>query len=623
MISSKHKQLVPDDHLHDPPVADRDIRPAGTVDDSGLDDSGRDIPPAGTVDDSEKETANQRARHSTSVTQRKQMKIEEMRESHGVLPPCNCKRKCMNKFSEEQRAKINTEFWQLNWNERKLFVINSVRHSKVGRRTSGSQSQRSVTLHYVLNSGTESVVVCKVFYLTTLGYVKSNDWFVHHALKSIVTGDNCIAPKPDGRGRAPAPNKIDRAVIINHIESYHPCVSHYRRKHAPNRRYLPSDISIHSMHVDFKSRHGDICSYDLYRKVVKEMNISFTRLGHEECEQCEGFAMHNREHTQENLCDSCELCQTWKSHIEKAKRSRSEYDKDRDSQDVASPVFSADLQKVIMLPRMESFKSVVFTRRIIALNESFVPLGTKGGGKEIPMAVLWHEGIAGRKKEEIISAFYSFFLYKRDQRVVTLWLDNCAGQNKNWALFCFLVYLVNSSETNTEIIRLKYFEPGHTFMSADSFHHQVEKSLGDKVYDFNDYVSCVESANKGKVCVKSMQTNDFYDWVDFSSTYKLNRITPRPYLADIVYVEAMRGKNSLLYRTDFDGPDITLNFLNARATKSGIPKPANRTKARGIPVDKKNDIIAKLGHLMPQNRLLFWQNIDTSDVSDLITDTAE
>jgi len=63
--------------------------------------------------------------------------------------------------------------------------------------------------------------------------------------------------------------------------------------------------------------------------------------------------------------------------------------------------------------------------------------------------------------------------------------------------------------------------------------------------------------------------------------------------------------------------------LNARATKSGIPKPANRTKARGIPVDKKNDIIAKLGHLMPQNRLLFWQNIDTSDVSDLITDTAE
>ena len=130
-------------------------------------------------------------------------------------------------------------------------------------------------------------------------------------------------------------------------------------------------------------------------------------------------------------------------------------------------------------------------------------------------------------------------------------------------------------------------------------------------------MSCVESANKGKVRVKSMQTNDFYDWVDFSSTYKLNRITPWPYLSDTVHVEAMREKNHMLYRTDFDGPDITLNFLNARATKSGIPKPANRTKARGIPVDMKNDIIAKLGNLMPQNRLLFWQNIDTSDVSNL------
>ena len=149
--------------------------------------------------------------------------------------------------------------------------------------------------------------------------------------------------------------------------------------------------------------------------------------------------------------------------------SKYEYDKDRDTQETINPVYSADLQKVIMIPRMESFKSVVFTHRIIALNESFVPVGTKSSC--LPVAVLWHEGIAGRKKEDITSAFHSFFLHRRDQKLITLWLDNCWRQNKNWALFSFLLYTINSTETITDVIRLKYFEPGHTFMSADSFHH--------------------------------------------------------------------------------------------------------------------------------------------------------
>ena len=163
-------------------------------------------------------------------------------------------------------------------------------------------------------------------------------------------------------------------------------------------------------------------------------------------------------------------------------------------------------------------------------------------------------------------------------------------------------------------------------MYADSFHHQEEKSLRErhKVYDFDDYVCCVQLSNSGRVTTKPMQVEDFSDWPDFSSTYKLNKQVPRPFLSDMVFVEAKRGCNTLVYRTSFDGPNIVLNFLNARATKSGIPKPACRVTPRGIPVDKKGDIIAKLGRLMPTSRQLFWQNIPTSDkVSDLVSDTSE
>lgn len=103
---------------------------------------------------------------------------------------------------------------------------------------------------------------------------------------------------------------------------------------------------------------------------------------------------------------------------------------------------STDFQKVIMLPRAEMFKKVIFTRRIIAYHESFVPVGKVSSHK--PVACIWHEGITGRNKEDSISTFYIFLKTKRNIPVIKIWLDNCASQNKNWCLFSFLVNVVNS-----------------------------------------------------------------------------------------------------------------------------------------------------------------------------------
>lgn len=131
-----------------------------------------------------------------------------------------------------------------------------------------------------------------------------------------------------------------------------------------------------------------------------------------------------------------------------------------------------------MLPRLETFKEIIFTPRIIAFNESFVPVGSNN--RCYPWAVIWHEAIAGRTKHDIISTFYAFLLANRDSKRIVIWLDNCASQNKNWTLISFFIYVVNSHEVALEQLELKFFEPGHTFMSADSFHHQVELSLKKK-----------------------------------------------------------------------------------------------------------------------------------------------
>jgi len=218
------------------------------------------------------------------------------------------------------------------------------------------------------------------------------------------------------------------------------------------------------------------------------------------------------------------------------------------------------------------------------------------------MAVIWHEAIAGRKCEDIISAFHAFFTTYSDTPHIVLWLDNCAAQNKNWGLLSYLVYLINSSETHTDSVELHYLEPGHTFMSADSFHHRVELSMKQcgKIYDFTDYEQCVRNSSSGKVDVKSMAISDFRDWPDESSTHKISRLTPRPYLSEIVWFRVERDKYTIDYKTEFDKLSaITCNFLTAKACKSGIGTGASQNVPRSILAAKKEDIISKLSAVLP------------------------
>ena len=88
------------------------------------------------------------------------------------------------------------------------------------------------------------------------------------------------------------------------------------------------------------------------------------------------------------------------------------------------------------------------------------------------------------------------------------------------------------------------------------------------------------------VCKGYATISDFSEWKDCSSTYKLNNTSARPYLADLVSVKAIRGRDMLSYKTAFGGPEIDLNFLNARIMKTGVPTPVNRKEPRGIPEEK-------------------------------------
>lgn len=285
----------------------------------------------------------------------------------------------------------------------------------------------------------------------------------------------------------------------------------------PCRRYLPSDISVKLMYADYVEK-GNNCSYESYRKAVKLSNISFTKLGEEECESCLLQQQHVKADHQGEPAAYCPRCERWQKHKDAAAESRLHYrsDAERDCPEDTS-IRSVDLQKVIMLPRMPGVKSAVFTRRIVAYHETFASVGKKTNKKKT-ISVVWHKGIAGRSAKEIASAYATALEKERDIKHVVYWVDNCSAQNENWCLFSSLVSLINSDNISTEDITLKFFEPRHTFMSADSFHHGVELEMksrpGGVVYDFEDFLSVVGDSNAKKVEVVELRNQSIRDWTD-------------------------------------------------------------------------------------------------------------
>lgn len=552
------------------------------------------------------QTIGQRKRKPKQKKDHKiKLAADKKRNKYMVKEACSCKKKCPEKISESRRFEINKKFWELDYIAQKIY-IRSQSTVSTPKTTKHPSAARLAVKYFLRTESGVSVEICQQFFLTTLGFNSNNNTFVRNALEKEF-------PDPDGRGKHANKSKFDESIVVDHIMSFHPETSHYRREHAPFRKYLPSDVTITKMHKLFLEKHQTKpCSYDYYRKVVDKLNISFTKLGHEQCEKCERYLQHLHILSSENpICQECIEYQQHKTFYHEA---RIEYDADRlIPTDPRNVIASADQQKVVMVPRMEQFKEVLFTKRICVFNETFAPIG---GSLTLPVfASLWHEGIAGRKKEDSISCYHSFLLHHRNADTVTIWTDNCTSQNKCWALFCFMVYMVNSKEIAAESLTMKFLERGHTFMSADSFHHQVELAMkhyeNGNVCDFDDFVKCVQSANSQRVVGKELSPSDFADWPDWTSMAKINKAVPRPYISNMSKIKFVRGKKTMFYANSFKDEWIELDFIMAK--HQDLTPPEMRTVPRGISKGVKDGIINKLVSLMPFNRRQFWYELPTNN----------
>lgn len=131
-------------------------------------------------------------------------------------------------------------------------------------------------------------------------------------------------------------------------------------------------------------------------------------------------------------------------------------------------IFAVDMQKILILPKM-STKNSYFVSRLVVMNETFASL--KNGGKNY--CVLWHEATNSRGAAEVASTYYKIISTANPSVTkFTFWVDNCSAQNKNWTIFTMFSTIVNE-EWGPELINIKYFEPGHSFMKCDAVHGKI------------------------------------------------------------------------------------------------------------------------------------------------------
>ena len=164
--------------------------------------------------------------------------------------------------------------------------------------------------------------MCKAFFLTTLGFGQTSADAVVAAVEDDAI---CAQADTDRRGEAPAINKLDIEALKEHVWKFHPIKHHYRYEHAPNRYYLPQDLTIAQMHHDYLAQeNAQKCSFETYRKVVRSFNISFTRLAGEECSRCSSQVQHAAEahgkieEEPRHHEPGCEVCEAHTRHIDAA-----------------------------------------------------------------------------------------------------------------------------------------------------------------------------------------------------------------------------------------------------------------------------------------------------------------
>ena len=161
------------------------------------------------------------------------------------------------------------------------------------------------------------------------------------------------------------------------------------------------------------------------------------------------------------------------------------------------------------------------------------------------------------------------------KKSVTLYSDNCGGQNRNRFFMCMLWYALTAF--SFEQIEHKFLERGHTFNENDSMHSTIETALRKRsVYETSQLATIIEGARIAKPYeVTQMTEDDFFDFKELSKqTRNLDTTTDWEkvkwtQIHTLTFKSASPNTVEICY--DYNGSPRYLNLLPKTRKKYSLP----------------------------------------------------
>lgn len=139
-------------------------------------------------------------------------------------------------------------------------------------------------------------------------------------------------------------------------------------------------------------------------------------------------------------------------------------------------------------------------------------LGISFGDNKHSYMCCWHEGVAGRGGNEIVSCLLHVLnMGITEKRNVVIWSDNCTAQNKNRMIVFIYVFLVSCGLFDT--IEHRYLVSGHSFLQCDRDFALIEKRKRKCApmvpEDLHDVI--LSSTYTGRFAIVDMSQKKFVD----------------------------------------------------------------------------------------------------------------
>ena len=440
---------------------------------------------------------------------------KRMRLERSMKPPCSCKQKCIEKVSEEDRQDLFATFWNFgDLGRQQQFVVNNITLSAVKRRrirepenTALKRKERKATYVYHFRG----VQVCKKMFLNTLDIA---DYFVSSSFSKVSEGNVVL---PDNRGKHKS-NILDPQVrdsIIEHIKSFPIMESHYVRADT-QKQYFESNLNLSKLYELYVEKMAGtslkVASKSSYTNIFNHsFNIGFHKPKKDRCSKCIEFEMANGDEKTKMLPEY-ELHMDNKAESRKLKTQLKEEAKTSNQR-----VIAFDLEKVLTCPKGEN-SLFFYKRKMHCYNLTITDLVTGEA-----YCYVWDQTQGQRGANEIASCLYAYLNVhcKEELSTISLFADNCPGQNKNRFVIQMLS-LALLKNSNLKVIQLIFLEVGHTQNENDTIHSLIEgEKKGIDIYHPAQWNTVIATASKKKkLHVEPMSWEDFKSFnTPLDSTY--------------------------------------------------------------------------------------------------------